>query len=178
MPPAAPFLPTAEEMGERTPPKTNGFWISFRPNVTTVQKGPQRIASASTLAAAGVVGREHLRFYRFEQLSNRALAAVKCRRGRRGAGGSDLSAASGGCSEVSEWQRSKFQASAIRQRRNFGHRNSVPFSRARGRGIHSGGNIEEAGAGRRGRRPLRVRPSGCGQASGRGRGGAYRGNGR
>ena len=79
MPPAAPFLPTAEEMGERTPPKTNGFWISFRPNVTTVQKGPQRIASASTLAAAGVVGREHLRFYRFEQLSNRALAAVRVR---------------------------------------------------------------------------------------------------
>ena len=79
MPPAAPFLPTAEEMGERTPPKTNGFWISFRPNVTTVQKGPQRIASASTLAAAGVVGREHLRFYRFEQLSNHALAAVRVR---------------------------------------------------------------------------------------------------
>ena len=76
-------------MGERTPPKTNGFWISFRPNVTTVQKGPQRIASASTLAAAGVVGREHLRFYRFEQLSNRALAAAggKCRCGCRGAGG-------------------------------------------------------------------------------------------
>ena len=89
LPPAAPFLPAAEEMGERTPPKTNGFWISFRPNVTTVQKGPQRIASASTLAAAGVVGREHLRFYRFEQLSNRALAAAggKCRCGCRGAGG-------------------------------------------------------------------------------------------
>ena len=30
MPPAAPFLPTAEEMGKRTPPKTHGFWISFR----------------------------------------------------------------------------------------------------------------------------------------------------
>ena len=29
MPPAAPFLPAAEEMGERTPPKTNGFWNSF-----------------------------------------------------------------------------------------------------------------------------------------------------
>ena len=146
LPPAAPFLPTAEEMGERTPPKTNGFWISFRPNVTTVQKGPQRIDSASTLAAAGVVGREHLRFYRFEQLSNRALAAAggKCRCGCRGAGGSDLSAASGGCSEVSEWQRSKFQASAIRQRRNFGHRNSVPFSRARGREILSVGDMEEA----------------------------------
>ena len=88
LPPAVPFLPAAEEMGERTPPKTNGFWISFRPNVTTVQKGPQRIASASTLAAAGVVGREHLRFYRFEQLSNHALAdGGKCRCGCRGAKG-------------------------------------------------------------------------------------------
>ena len=30
VPPAAPFLSTAKEMGERTPPKTHGFWISFR----------------------------------------------------------------------------------------------------------------------------------------------------
>jgi hypothetical protein len=30
MPPAAPFLSAAKEMGERTPPKTYGFWISFR----------------------------------------------------------------------------------------------------------------------------------------------------
>ena len=37
--------------------------------------------------------------------------------------GSDPSAAGGGYSEVSEWQRSKFQAFAVRQRRNFGHRN-------------------------------------------------------
>ena len=44
---------------------------------------------------------------------------------------------------MSEWQRSKFQASAIRQRRNFGHRNSVPFSRARGRGISPIGGAEE-----------------------------------
>ncbi len=29
-PPAAPFLSTAKEIGERTPPKTHGFWISFR----------------------------------------------------------------------------------------------------------------------------------------------------
>ena len=42
-------------------------------------------------------------------------------------GGRDPSAAGGGYSEVSEWPRSKFQASAVRQRRNFGHRNSVPF---------------------------------------------------
>ena len=43
------------------------------------------------------------------------------------AGGSNPSAAGGGYSEVSEWPRSKFQAPAVRQRRNFGHRSSVPF---------------------------------------------------
>ena len=30
LPPAAPFLSAAKEIGERTPPKTDGFWISFR----------------------------------------------------------------------------------------------------------------------------------------------------
>ena len=44
---------------------------------------------------------------------------------RRLAVGSELSAASGRSSEVSEWPRSKFPASAVRQRRNFGHRNRV-----------------------------------------------------
>ena len=39
--------------------------------------------------------------------------------------GSELSAAGGRGSEVSEWPRSKFPASAVRQRRNFGHRNRV-----------------------------------------------------
>ena len=39
--------------------------------------------------------------------------------------GSEPSAASGRGSEVSEWPRSKFPASAVRQRRNFGHRNRV-----------------------------------------------------
>ena len=39
--------------------------------------------------------------------------------------GSELSAASGRRSEASEWPRSKFQASAVRQRRNFGHRNRI-----------------------------------------------------
>ena len=37
--------------------------------------------------------------------------------------GSESSAASGRRSEMSEWPRSKFQASAVRQRGNFGHRN-------------------------------------------------------
>ena len=39
--------------------------------------------------------------------------------------GSEPSAASGSGSEVSEWPRSKFPASAVRQRRNFGHRNRI-----------------------------------------------------
>jgi len=30
LPPEAPFLSAAKEMGERTPPKTHGFWISFK----------------------------------------------------------------------------------------------------------------------------------------------------
>ena len=37
--------------------------------------------------------------------------------------GSEPSAASGRRIEVREWPRSKFPASAVRQRRNFGHRN-------------------------------------------------------
>ena len=44
---------------------------------------------------------------------------------RRDDVGSELSAAGGRGSEVSEWPRSKFPASAVRQRRNFGHRNRV-----------------------------------------------------
>ena len=39
--------------------------------------------------------------------------------------GSELSAAGGRSSEVGEWPRSKFPASAVRQRRNFGHRNRI-----------------------------------------------------
>ena len=39
--------------------------------------------------------------------------------------GSELSAAGGRGSEVSEWPRSKLGASAVRQRRNFGHRNRI-----------------------------------------------------
>ncbi len=40
MPPVAIFLSTAKEIWKRTPPKTHGLWISFRPIVTAVQKGP------------------------------------------------------------------------------------------------------------------------------------------
>ena len=39
--------------------------------------------------------------------------------------GSELSTAGGRSSEVSEWPRSKFPASAVRQHRNFGHRNRI-----------------------------------------------------
>ena len=39
--------------------------------------------------------------------------------------GSELSAAGGRGSEVSEWPRSKLGASAVRQRKNFGHRNRI-----------------------------------------------------
>ena len=80
MPPAAPFLPTAEEMGERTPPKTNGFWISFVSISMRRAKVPQGIGHGSTLAAADKVDRGHWRFYRFGRLSNRALASGGKRR--------------------------------------------------------------------------------------------------
>ena len=83
---------------------------------------------------------------RFWSLLGLRPKATRARgRGTLPAGGSDPSAASGGCRGVSEWQRSKFQASAVRKHRNFGHRNSVPFRNK---------------AGRRGRRPLRVREGG------------------
>ena len=55
--------------------------------------------------------------------------------------GSELSAAGGRGSEVSEWPRSKFPASAVRQRRNFGHRNrdirNTPVQRSRRTDCHN-----------------------------------------
>ena len=55
--------------------------------------------------------------------------------------GSEPSAASGRGSEVSEWLRSKFPASAVRQRRNFRHRNrvirNIPAQRSRRTDCHS-----------------------------------------
>ena len=60
---------------------------------------------------------------------------------RRADVGSELSAAGGRSSEVSEWPRSKFPASAVRQRRNFGHRNrvirNIPAQRSRRTDCHS-----------------------------------------
>ena len=61
-------------------------------------------------------------------------------RGRRREG-SESSAASGRCSESSEWPRSKLGASVVRQRRNFGHRNRVirntPVQIQRGTDCHT-----------------------------------------
>ena len=50
---------------------------------------------------------------------------------RRDDVGSEPSAAGGRYSEVSEWPRSKFRVSAVRQRGNFGHRNRTigPYGR-------------------------------------------------
>ena len=55
--------------------------------------------------------------------------------------GSELSAASGRRSEVSEWPRSKFPASAVRQRRNFGHRNRVIGPYGGLQGVRWGGTM-------------------------------------
>ena len=76
----------------------------------------------------------------------------KC--GGRADVGSELSAASGRRSETSEWPRSKFQASAARQRKNFGHHNRIV-------GPYGGGYKGYSKTGRRGRRPLRMRYKKC-----------------
>ena len=46
------FFQQRKKWGKRTPPKTNGFWNSFRPITATPQKGPRRIAPAPIPAAA------------------------------------------------------------------------------------------------------------------------------
>ena len=91
--------------------------------------------------------------------------------------GSEPSAASGRGSEVSEWPRSKFPASAVRQRRNFGHRNRVirntPAQRSGRTECHSQcahwlrndmvftRGAVQVRAGRCGHRPLRKRNKRC-----------------
>ena len=54
MPPAAIFLSTAKEIWKRTPPKTNGFWISLVRLRLRYKKVPHRIACTSLPAAAPV----------------------------------------------------------------------------------------------------------------------------
>ena len=56
VPPAAPFLSAVKETGKGTPPKTNGFWISFWSLLMQWEKVPQGIGHGPTLAAADVVG--------------------------------------------------------------------------------------------------------------------------
>ena len=60
--------------------------------------------------------------------------------------GSEPSAASGRRSEVSEWPRSKFQVSAVRQRRNFGHRNRDIRSPVPSAPLPKGGWVPTGGA--------------------------------
>ena len=52
MPPAAIFLSTAKEIWKRTPPKTNGFWISLVRFQPRYKKVPHRIACNPIPAAA------------------------------------------------------------------------------------------------------------------------------
>ena len=52
MPPAAIFLSTAKEIWKRTPPKTNGFWISLVRFQPRYKKVPHRIACTPIPAAA------------------------------------------------------------------------------------------------------------------------------
>ena len=77
--------------------------------------------------------------------------------------GSELSAAGGRSSEVSEWPRSKFPASAVRQHRNFGYRNRIigPYGEvidgAGGGGTHGSRPAKVDGKKGRGRTPpLRI----------------------
>ena len=106
---------------------------------------------------------------------NDTLQKIRCKSGRvvreadpygcvtRGAAkradvGSELSAAGGRGSEVSEWPRSKLGASAVRQRKNFGYRNRIigPYGSA----------TRGAMGGRPQGSPLRKRYKGCGEAGG------------
>ena len=102
------FVPWLES--DKGNPKTVGFWRRSFPYFFRCEKK---------------YGRRRHR----EKGCRAAAAKSDPRPGARNipAGGSDPSAAGGGYSEVSEWPRSKFQAPAVRQRRNFGHRSSVPF---------------------------------------------------
>ena len=52
MPPAAIFLSTAKEIWKRTPPRTNGFWISLVRFQPRYKKVPHRIACTPIPAAA------------------------------------------------------------------------------------------------------------------------------
>ena len=95
--------------------------------------GGRTEASAPTEALQGVQWAGDRKGRPYERVTRGAV--------RRADVGSELSAAGGRGSEVSEWPRSKFPASAVRQRRNFGHRNRVirntPAQRSRRTDCHS-----------------------------------------
>ena len=80
MPPAAIFLSTAKEIWKRTPPKTNGFWISFRPIATAPQKGPHRITPAPIPAAAPTSLAKVRRPNNIKKLGGPAGRTYTCRR--------------------------------------------------------------------------------------------------
>ena len=95
--------------------------------------------------------------------------------GRRDDVRSKSSAAGGGGSEMSEWPRSKFPASAVRQRRNFGHRNRVigPYGELQGVRYKAGRRAEGSpsykfdfvrGDGRGRTPPLRITRGAVGRA--------------
>ena len=82
------FFQQRKKWGKERRQKPMVFGIPFIRLQLRCKKVPQRIASASTLAAADMVGGGYWRDYRFRRLSNRALAAVsgKCRCGPLGRG--------------------------------------------------------------------------------------------
>ena len=83
MPPVAIFLSTAKEIWKRTPPKTHGLWISFRPIATAVQKSsaPNRLQSYPRCRSRVRRVRQR-RLYRRPHVS-RHVSGRAPRRGRR-----------------------------------------------------------------------------------------------
>ena len=150
-------------MGERTPPKTNGFWNSFRPITATPQKGPRRIAPAPIPAAASTCRGEMPYPTAVEQCTSawyvgaaaiRGLHAIRCTTMF-----GNLSRAWYAAVVSAHPSRAEsLETCGFKQRfwSLLGLRPKV--TRARGRGTHPVGDMEEKRTGRRGRRPLqRVR---------------------
>ena len=92
MPPAAPFLSAAKEMGEITPPKTNGFGNSFVPILMQWKRVPQGIGHEPTLAAADMAVREDWRSYRLGdyQIAHLPLSAASAGAAQRAAGDKNM----------------------------------------------------------------------------------------
>ena len=114
-------LPVAEEArrfrGSAPIGRHDGAWESA--GTTVGNRRPLRRGLQRGAMCGGTHGSRPTRLF-FQGRPACPAGRVQC--GRADVG-SKLSAASGGYSEVSEWPRSKFPAYAVRQRRNFGHRN-------------------------------------------------------